>query len=135
MSATLAGVLLSAAWTFQYWVFHLPPILSVAVAGAVCNLAFMGTLVWLGRRNLDDRANAVRVLLTWAIICPFVAALVAWLVRGVTLGADEELISRGLSSWSLEINTHFITQAAWHAFLGVACAAWLLARAATRRSG
>ncbi|MBX7114829.1 MAG: hypothetical protein K1X64_10935 [Myxococcaceae bacterium] len=137
MSGTVTGMLLAAAWTFQYRVFHLPVLLSVVVAGVVCNLAFLVTLSSLARRHADNRWSAVRVLLTWAVICPFIAALVAWLVHGLDYeyaSMTEELTHAAVSNWSFAVNSHFITQAATQALLGVGCAAWLLLRASVRRS-
>jgi hypothetical protein len=120
ISGVAAGLVVAAAWTFQYLVFELPGILAIVVAGVLCNVVFLVALRWV-----DGAGSAVKLLLAWAVLVPVVGAAVAFLVRGFDGGSDP-------AYWSLSVNTHFMAQAAVRSLIGVACAAWLLLRASVR---
>lgn len=119
-SGVVAGLVVAAAWTFQYLVFQLPTALALVIAGVLCNIVFIVTLKWV-----DGGRGAVQVLLVWAALVPLVGAIVAYAVRGLDGGGEY---------WSVDVNTHFMAQAAMRSLVGVVCAAWLLLRASVRRA-
>jgi len=83
VSGTVAGLVVAAAWTFQYLVFELPDLLGSFVARSSATSVFLVTLRWV-----NGIGARVRVLGAWAVLVPFVGAAAAFLVRGSTAAAS-----------------------------------------------
>lgn len=133
ISGVALALAVGAAWFIEGHVFELPwPLAALVVPAALGSIAFAITLAQLARRGEDGIAVALFVLGSWAVLCPFVVAVLAYVVLRLE-PVPPDLAALLAKAGPFYPYSHHVGEAASRAAVSVIGAGWLLVRVLMRR--